>query len=226
MTGASPMRAAAPMLLACVAWLVGVGRLECWVSTARADESEPAAARPMMRQLPPAAVGQSPPRDLMAARSELRRRFREPLSHTETAAGANAAAAALVAAATTEEDRPLKWLMLSEARRLAAAAGNAAEVDRAFVLAAACYDFDALAEEYRTLVGIPLRGLDPTRAASLATVAEKLSTRAEADGRLDLATSAQTLAVRGWERAGDGGSARRAATRLHELEPDRIPGRR
>lgn len=114
-----------------------------------AAAAEPA-SRPLMHQLPPAAAGRPPSqRDLVAARTELKRRFREPLAHTETATGASTAAAVLIDAAGREDDRALKWLLLLEARRLATAAGNAAAVARAIVIASATYEFDAVAEEYR-----------------------------------------------------------------------------
>lgn len=157
-------------------------------------------------------------RDLVDARATLERRFREPLSRAGTAAGANAATSALLDAATWEEDRAVKWLMLTEARRLAAAAGNATAVDRAITLAAAAYEFDALSEEHRTLREIPLRALDAPRAAALAQVAEGLAERAEADGRGTLAAESWQLAVRGWQRAGDTAAARRVATRMADRE--------
>ena len=193
---------------------------------ARAAEPD-GAARPRMRQLAPAAAGQPPgPHELVDARSELRRRFRDEFATISTPAGANAAVAALLAAAASEPDRRLKWLMLDEARELAADAGNATAVSRTIRLASASYDFDAVAEEYRTLNEIPLRLLDPGRAASLADAADRLAARARADGRRDLATSAQLLAMRGWERAGNIAAARAAAAKVRELDPSREPGRR
>ena len=178
--------------------------------------------RPVMHQLPPAAAARLPShRDLARARVELKRRFRGPLSQTETATGASAAASFLIDAAGQEDDRALKWLLLVEARRLAAAAGNAATVARAVVLASATYEFDAVAEEYRSLAEIPLRGIDEPRAGTLAEVAEQLSLRAEAEGRSDLAADAQSLAVRAWQRAGDMIAARRADARLTVLDPPR-----
>jgi hypothetical protein len=178
--------------------------------------------RPVIHQLPPAAAARLPsPGDLVRARGELKRRLRGPLSHTETATGASAAAAFLIDAAGHEDDRAMKWLLLLEARRLAAAAGNAATVARAVVLASATYEFDAVAEEYRSLAEIPLRGIDEPRAGALAQVAEQLSLRAEAEGRTELAADAQALAVRAWQRAGDMPSARRADARLAVLDPPR-----
>jgi hypothetical protein len=189
------------------------------VVAAAADSVEPA-SRPVMHQLPPAAAGRPPSqRDLVAARIELKRRFREPLAHTDTATGASTAAAVLIDAAGQESDRALKWVLLLEARRLATAAGNAGAVARAVMLASATYDFDAVAAEYRALAEIPLRGIDAPRAGALAEVAENLSLRAEAEGRSELAADAQALAVRAWQRAGDIAAARRADSRLVALEP-------
>ena len=207
-----------------LAFLLAITALTAPVSAADAAPAE----RPRMRQLAPtAAAGRPPaPHELVAARVELRRRFRDEFATLSTPAGANAAVAALLHAAATEPDRRLKWLMLDEARELAADAGNAAAVSRTIALAAADYDFDAVAEEYRTLDEIPLRLLDPARAAALAAVSDRLAARAEADGRRELATSAQLLAMRGWERAGDIAQARAAAAKVRMLDPGREPGRR
>ena len=193
----------------------------------RADDAD-APARLRMRQLAPAAAAGEPPgpHELVHARAELQRRFRDELASVSTPAGANAAVASLLAAAASEPDRRLKWLMLDEARELAADAGNAAAVSRTLKLASASFDFDAVAEEYRTLNAIPLRLLDPDRAASLAEAAGQLGMRAETDGRRDMATSAQLLAMRGWERAGNIAAARAAAAKVRELDPGREPGRR
>lgn len=186
------------------------------LAAAVAAGAEP--GRPVMRELPPGGLDRPPSqRDLVDARVELQRRFREPLARATSAAGANRAVETLLDAATAEEDRSLKWLMLAEARRLAGAAGNAPALDRAIVLASASYEFDAIAEELRDLGEIPLQGLDPSRAAGLAQVAERLATRAETDGRLDTALAAQALAVRAWQRTGDKRAAARAATRHDAL---------
>lgn len=184
-----------------------------------AEPAEPA-QRPRMEQLQEGRRVEPPPspRELVDAREVVARRFREPLASAATAAGANAATATLLDAAATEQDRAVKWLLLVEARRLAAAAGNANAVDRAVALAAAAYDFDAVAEEHRTLREIPLRALDPVRAAALAQVAEGLAARAEADARPDIAADSWSLAIRGWQRSGDVAAARRAAARLGTLE--------
>jgi len=177
-----------------------------------------------MRELPPAAVLESPPsqRDLVDARAELQRRFREPLFRANTAAGANRAAEVLLDAAIAEPDRALKWAMLTEARRLAASAGNALVIDQAIVLASANYEFDEIGAELRALGEIPLRGLDPVRAVRLAEVAERLATRAETDRRLDDAVAAQSLAIRAWQRAGNKAAAVQAAARHDALEAVRV----
>jgi hypothetical protein len=107
--------------------------------------------------------------------------------------------------------------MLDEARRLGEAAGQAGLVNRAITLAAATYDFDAIDTELRCLKQIPLRGLDAQRAASLASAAENIATRAEADQRLDKAVSATLLAYRSWQRAGNKEAAHQAAARHDAL---------
>ena len=181
--------------------------------------TETATARPTMQQLGPAEGLGKPPssRELASSRAELHRRFRDPLSHTNTAAGARLAADTLLSAAITENDRSLKWLMLDEARRLGEASGQASLVSRAITMAAAVYDFDAIEMELRCLKQIPLRGLDAQRASSLASAAENIATRAEADQRLDKAASATLLAYRAWQRAGNKEAAHKAATRHDTL---------
>jgi len=176
-------------------------------------------SRPVMTDRSPAAARERPPsrRDLVDARVELQRRFREPLFRADTAAGAEQAGEALLEAAATEPDRPLKWLLFAEARRLGIASGNAELVHRAIVLASATYEFDPLAEELRDLGGIPLRGLSPRRARWLAEAAEGVAGRAEVDGRLDLALQAQDLAIKGWQRAGAVEACRRAMVRHGEI---------
>jgi hypothetical protein len=180
---------------------------------ARVVMADDTAQRPRMLQFDQAAPERRPPsqRRLVDARAIVERRFREPLGHTDSAAGATAAAAVLLDAAATERDTAVKWLLLTEARRLAAAAGNAVAVDRAITMADAAYDFDAIAEEQRTLREIPLQALDPDRAAALARIAEGLAQRAEADDRDEVAVDAWALAMRAWQRAGDMAAARRAA---------------
>ena len=181
--------------------------------------------RPRMEQMPAVTIGREPPtqRELVDARETLERRFRASLSGARTAAGATAATAALLDASAVEEDRALKWLLLAEARRLAIATGDAVAIDRSIRLAESAFDFDAVAEEHRLLREIPLRALSRPRAAGLAEVAEGLAQRAEADGRHDVAADSWALAIRGWQRAGDGVAARRAATALARVERDRPP---
>ena len=174
-------------------------------AAARAEE------RPSMRQLPPAGPLPAPPsqRDLVDARAVLKARFKEPLSHTETASGARLAADTLLAAAQEETHAALKWLMLDEARRLGAAAGSAEIVTRAITLTSAVFDVDELAVELESLAGIPLRGLDPARAARVAEAAERLAARAGTDGRNDLGRAALSLASKAWQRAGNPTAAKR-----------------
>ena len=191
------------------------------IAAAAAAEPE---GRPVMRELPPAAVLERPPspRDLVDARAELQRRFRAPLFRADTAAGANRAAEVLLDAAIAEPDRAVKWAMLTEARRLAAAAGNALVIDQAIVLASANYEFDEIEAELRTLGEIPLRVLDPGRAVRLAEVAERLATRAETDRRFADAVAAQSLAIRAWQRAGNKAAALQAAARHDALAASRV----
>jgi hypothetical protein len=193
-----------------------------WLTTActAGDLSESPAAetangRPTMRQLRTGTALPLPPssRDLITGRSELRRRFREQLSHADTGAGATVAAETMLTAAATENDPSLKWAMLEEARRLGEAAGQADVVSRAIALAAASYEFDAIDLELRSLKQIPLRGLDARRAAGLASAAETVATRAEADQRPDQAAAAALLAYRAWQRAGNKTAAAQAAAR-------------
>lgn len=172
-----------------------------------------------MQQLAPSGGVGKPPAstDLVRARSELHRRFHEPLSHADTAAGARVAAENLLTSASTEDDRAIKWLMLEEARRLGEASGQATLVSRAIMLASTQFDIDAIDLELRCLKQIPLRGLDTRRAASLATAAEDVATRAEADQRVDKAVAATLLAYRAWQRAGNKEAARLAAARHDAL---------
>jgi len=185
--------------------------------TAAADPA--ADGRPVMTMLPPAAASRQPPspRQLVDARAELQRRYRELLFRATTASGADRAAEALVEAGAAEPDRALQWALLAEARRLGAASGNAAVISRAITLATASFDFDALDMEHRTLAEIPLRGVSPQRALRLAEAAENLATRADADGRRDLALAAQDLAIKAWQRTGVREATRRAMVRHAEL---------
>ena len=206
-------------------WLVAFAALLLAGLAAVAAAAAEPRERTVMRELPPAAVLDRPPsqRELVDARAELQRRFREPLFRASTTAGANRAAEVLLDAAIAEPDRALKWAMFTEARRLAAAAGNSLVIDQAIVLASASYDFDEIEAELRTLTEIPLRGLDPGRAMRLAEVAERLATRAETDRRFDDALAAQSLAVRAWQRVGNKAAALKAAERHDAIAGQRPP---
>ena len=206
------MTAVIPVL----AWTIAVRAAED--ESVRSSPVETVEIRPRMEQLSTTAGLDKPPssRDLALSRAEMQRRFRESLSHANTAAGARLATETLLTAAITENDRSLKWLMLDEARRLGEASGQASLVNRAITMAAA-YDVDAIDMELRCLKQIPLRGLDAQRASSLASAAENIATRAEADQRLDKAVSATLLAYRAWQRAGNKEAAHRAAVRHDAL---------
>jgi hypothetical protein len=169
--------------------------------------------RPTMRQLPASAALPRPPskRDLVDARAALDARFKAALSHTTTAAGARTAADTLLAAAHEEPEAALKWLMLDEARRLGAASGSAEIVSRAVTLTSAVFDVDELALELESLSEIPLRPLDSARASRLAEAAERIATRADTDGRAELAADARHLAFKAWQRAGNTAAARRVS---------------
>lgn len=181
---------------------------------ARAEEAAPL-ARPSMRQLTTTDLPKPPSRrELVDARAELKARFRKPLAQADSAAGATLAGELLYAAAVDETDRSLKWLMLDESRRLAVNAGRPEAVSRAITLASAVYDFDALELELKSLGEIPLRALDPGRAVLLAQAAEKIATRADIDGRPDLAENAWLLAFRTWQRTGNLEAARRVESHL------------
>jgi hypothetical protein len=184
-----------------------------------AGAEPPAEERPVMTALPPAAASRQPPssRELVDARAELQRRHRELLFRATTSTGADLAAEALAEAGAAEKDRALQWALYAEARRLGVASGNAAVISRAITLATASFDFDALEMEHRTLAEIPLRGVSPQRAMRLAEAAENLATRAEADGRRELALAAQDLAIKAWQRTGAREAARRAMVRHTEL---------
>jgi len=185
--------------------------LACLLAAMPGGEAGEPAVRTGLGRLPPSQ------RALVDARVELRRRHREVLFRADTTAGAERAAEVLLEAGAGEPDRALKWLLFDEARRLGVAAGNALVVHRAVTLASATYDFDALDVEHRSLEEIPLRGVSPQRAVAVAETAEGLAARAEADGRLDLALSAQDLAIKAWQRAGAVEACRRAMTRHAEM---------
>ena len=225
------MRSTAPRLFAVglAVMAMGVMAVIAPPESAQAEESTTSAAaspaagsisRPTMQQAGPKSTLNGPPsaRDIAESRPAFRRRFRDSLAHTDTAVGARTASETLLAAAATEDDRTFKWMMLDEARRLGEAAGQAGLVTRAIMLASAFYDFDAINMELRSLKLIPLRGLDAKRATNLALAAEQIATRAEADQRLDKAATAELLAYRAWQRAGNTPAARQAAARHDALE--------
>ena len=174
---------------------------------ARADD------RPTMRQLPASAALPAPPtqRELVDARAALKSRFKAALARADTAAGARTAADTLLAAAHDEPPGGLKWIMLDEARRLGTASGSAEIVSRAVTRMAAAFDVDDLAIELESLGEIPLRALDPARASRLAESAERIATRADTDGRSDVAHDARLVAYKAWQRAGNTAAARRIA---------------
>jgi hypothetical protein len=183
-------------------------------ATALADDAAPI-PRPVMKQLPEGGLPQPPSdRALVDARKELKARFRGLLARSDSAAGATLACDALYSSAITEPDAALKWLMLAESRRLAIDTGRADCVSRAITLASASYDFDALALELESLGEIPLRALDAQKTVQFAAAAEKLATRAEADGQEETAQSAWLLAFRSWQRCGNLEAARRAEARM------------
>jgi len=193
-------------------------------------DSPPAEAtlpRPRMRSLESSASGDGIPskRALVDARSTFKRRFGIPGSRARTSSGTLREVDALLSAAIAESDPALKWVILDEARRLGIAAGSASAVTRSVRMAAAEFEFDSEALEYRALLEIPLRALDPGRARDLALAAEAIAIRAEIDLRHELAVLAQALAVRAWQRTGDGTATLRAAERHDALEAARVSGR-
>jgi hypothetical protein len=173
-----------------------------------------------MRQLGPNADPSRPPsrREIADGRVIVRRRFYEDFSHTETALGARVAAEALLTAAMTEDDRTLRWVLLDEARRLGESSGQAGIISRSFATAAGLYDFDDVAAELRSLEQIPVRVLDGGRAAALAKAAEHLARRAADENRVPQAITAESIAARAWQRAGNAAAAREAAVRAVALE--------
>jgi hypothetical protein len=183
-------------------------------ATALADDAAPA-SRPVMRQLPASGLPAPPSdRQLVDARKELKARFRGLLSRADSAAGAALACDVLYSSAITETDAALKWLMLTESRRLAIDTGRAECISRAIAIASANYTFDPLTMELDSLAEIPLRALDAERTIRLAEAAEQLATRAEADGADETAQSAWLLAYRSWQRCGNLEAARRAESRI------------
>jgi len=184
-----------------------------------AGSTAAAEPRPAMRQIDPGpGAGRVPStRDIAAVRPVVRRRFHEEFSHTETSVGAQTAAESLLAAAATESDGTLRWVLLDEARRLGEDCGQAGIVSRSFALAAGFYDVDDVAAELRSLRHFPIRILDPQRAAALARSAEQVALRAVEAGRVREAVTAEDLATRAWQRAGNIAAARAAAGRSTAL---------
>lgn len=194
--------------------------LSAGVGKADGAAEEPVLRRPSMRQLGPNADPSRPPsrREIADGRVIIRRRFYEDFSHTETALGARVAAEALLTAAMTEDDRTLRWVLLDEARRLGESSGQAGIISRSFATAAGLYDFDDVAAELRSLEQIPVRVLDGGRAAALAKAAEHLARRAADENRVPQAITAESIAARAWQRAGNAAAAREAAVRAVALE--------
>jgi len=194
--------------------------LSAGVGKADGAAEEPVLRRPSMRQLGPNADPSRPPsrREIADGRVIVRRRFYEDFSHTETALGARVAAEALLTAAMTEDDRTLRWVLLDEARRLGESSGQAGIISRSFATAAGLYDFDDIAAELRSLEQIPVRVLDGGRAAALAKAAEHLARRAADENRVPQAITAESIAARAWQRAGNAAAARDAAIRAVALE--------
>jgi hypothetical protein len=167
------------------------------------EQAAPRRQRPRMQSLPPANRGGSVPsqRSLVDARSTFRKRYGDPTSRVRTSTAALMLAEALLKEAAGENHAAVKWVIGQSVR-----------------VATAEFDFDALSVEYRALAEIPLRALDPGRASELATAAGAVATRAEVDRRFDVAVSAQGLAIRAWQRAGDIQAARLASQRRDALE--------
>lgn len=184
------------------------------------EQAAPRRQRPRMQSLPPANRGGSVPsqRSLVDARSTFRKRYGDPTSRVRTSTAALMLAEALLKEAAGENDAAVKWVIIEEARELAISAGSPRVVGQSVRVATAEFDFDALSVEYRALAEIPLRALDPGRASELATAAGAVATRAEVDRRFDVAVSAQGLAIRAWQRAGDIQAARLASQRRDALE--------
>lgn len=165
---------------------------------------------------------------LADARAEYRRRHGRTTTRVPTSAAAVAAAESLLDEAVGEPSATVRWVLYEEARKLGVAAGSATIVGRSVRLASAEFDFDELSLELRALREIPLRALPAGRLAELARAAEAVATRAESDGRDRVALDALALAVRAWQAAGDGVTARIAAER-HDRKvaqgAGRAPGR-
>lgn len=183
-------------------------------------ETSARAERPKMQSLAPSTRAGTVPsqRTLVDARATFRRRYGNPAARARTATATLLVAEALIAEASTEADAAVKWVIFDEARKLAISAGSPLIIGRAVRLASSEFEFDALNVEYRSLLEIPLRALDPGRASELADAATAVATRAELDRRFDLAMLAQGLAIRAWQRADNIHAARAATRRLDVLE--------
>jgi hypothetical protein len=176
--------------------------------------------RPRMQSLAPSSRGGVVPsqRALVDARATFRQRYGNPAARARTSTATLLVAEALLAEATDESDPAVKWVILDEARKLAISAGSPQIIGRAVRIASSEFDFDALNVEYRSLLEIPLRALEPGRASELAMAAEGIATRAEIDRSFDQALLAQGLSIRAWQRAGNIDGARTATKRLEALE--------
>jgi hypothetical protein len=184
------------------------------------EPAQPRLERPRMQSLAPSSRGGGVPsqRALVDARATFRQRYGNPAARARTSSATRLVAEALLAEASDESDAAVKWVILDEARKLAISAGSPLIIGRAVRIASSEFDFDALTVEYRSLLEIPLRALDPGRASELAEAAEGVATRAEVDRTFDLAILAQGLSIRAWQRAGNIYGARTATKRLEALE--------
>jgi hypothetical protein len=172
-----------------------------------------------MQSLAPSSRGGVVPsqRVLVDARATFRQHYGNPTARARTSTATLLVAEALLAEATNESDPAVKWVILDEARKLAISAGSPQIIGRAVRIASSEFDFDAINVEYRSLLEIPLRALDPGRASELAEAAEGIATRAEIDRSFDQAILAQGLSIRAWQRAGNIDGARTATKRLEAL---------
>ena len=122
-----PMRFLAVVFCSCSLCCLAAATRPAHGDDANAADTAAAPERPVMRQLGVAAAANALPtsQDIAGARPVFRRRFREPLAHTASAAGARQAAEMLLAAADSEPDRTIRWLLWDESRRLGEASGQA-----------------------------------------------------------------------------------------------------
>lgn len=166
---------------------------------------------------------------LSRARVEYRRRHGGAGDRAGSSAAASRKAEELMNEAAAERSRAMRWVLLDEARKTGIASGRAVIVSRAVRLLAAEFDVDGPGLEYRSLREMPLLPLRGQRAAEVARSAEALATRADLDGRPNLAIDSLALAVRAWQAAGADAAARSAAERhdrlLAEAREDAAAGR-